>query len=75
VLEQEGTVVRINLAAVPDSRHLLLRGSLAPICGWVSRAFDQREPAATIVWKARLAGRTLLRTEIELPKPATARLD
>jgi hypothetical protein len=40
------------------------RGSLAPILGWVSRAFDQRAPCSTLVWRARLQGPTRLRTEI-----------
>jgi hypothetical protein len=39
---------------------------VAPICGWVSRAFDRRVPSPTIVWRARLTGRTVLRTEIRL---------
>jgi hypothetical protein len=28
------------------------------------RAFDVRQPTATIVWQARLTGRTVLRTEL-----------
>jgi len=36
----------------------------SPISGWVSRAFDNRAPAPTIAWSARLSGRTTLRTEI-----------
>jgi hypothetical protein len=39
-------------------------GSLAPMSGWVSRAFDSRVPAPTIAWRARLSGRAVLRTEI-----------
>ena len=42
------------------------RGSLAPISGWVSRAFDRREPSTTIVWRARLPGPVRLRTEMTL---------
>jgi hypothetical protein len=42
------------------------RGSLAPILGWVSRAFDQREPCSTLVWRARLTGPARLRTEIAM---------
>ena len=40
------------------------RGSVAPLLGWVSRAFDSRRPAPTIAWRARLANRAVLRTEI-----------
>ena len=62
VLEQEGVVLKILLPANGEAR--LYRGSLSPMAGWVSRSLDRREPAPTILWKARLAGRTLLRTEI-----------
>ena len=41
-------------------------GSVSPIFGWVSREFDRRHPAPTIVWRARLAGPAVLRTEILL---------
>jgi hypothetical protein len=64
VLEQEGILVRITLPEAPQSRHLVYRGSLSPLAGWISRGLDQREAAPTIVWQARLAGRTQLRTEI-----------
>jgi hypothetical protein len=40
-------------------------GSEAPILGWISRRFDEKEPAPTIVWRARLAGPSVLRTEID----------
>ncbi len=42
----------------------VLRGSEEPMAGWVSRAFDRKEPAPTIVWRARLTGPATLRTEI-----------
>jgi len=42
----------------------IYRGSLAPMAGWVSRAFDCRRPAPTIAWRARLTGTSVLRTEI-----------
>jgi hypothetical protein len=42
----------------------IVRGREAPIAGWVSRAFDRKEPAPTITWRARLNGRRALRTEI-----------
>jgi len=49
---------------VDNSDSALHQGSLAPMLGWVSRAFDSRRPAPTIVWRARLAHRAVLRTEI-----------
>jgi hypothetical protein len=39
-------------------------GSVAPILGWVSRRFDDKRPAPTIAWQARLGGHTVLRSEI-----------
>ena len=47
-----------------DGEVLVVHGSVEPIGGWVSRAFDRKEPAATIVWRARRRGHQLLRTEI-----------
>ena len=59
-LSRDGIRVEMKLPAGGTSE--VLRGSLAPMAGWVSRGFDRREPAATIVWRAKLAGSTLLRT-------------
>jgi uncharacterized heparinase superfamily protein len=42
----------------------VVRGSEEPKAGWVSRSFDRKHPAPTIIWRARLAGTTTLRTEI-----------
>ncbi len=73
LIEQDGTCLRLVLPANGEAK--LYSGSLAPLAGWVSRAFDRREPAATIVWRARIAGRAVLRTEIDvLQDPARAPL-
>jgi hypothetical protein len=32
--------------------------------GWISRSFDSRVPSSTIVWRARIMGRVVLRTEL-----------
>jgi hypothetical protein len=64
VVRRGGAAVRIALPAAEGARVALYHGSLAPMCGWVSRSFDCRDPAPTIVWSARLAGPTTLRTEI-----------
>ena len=56
--------IRLVLPQVDKARTEVYQGSLAPMAGWVSRAFDSREPAPTIVWQARLTGRTVLRSEI-----------
>ena len=42
----------------------ILEGSVDPIGGWISRRFDHKQPAPTLVWRARLAGDTTLVTEI-----------
>jgi hypothetical protein len=65
VLEHAGVSLKILLPGQGASR--VERGALAPVLGWVSRAFDQREPTSTIVWYARLTGSAVLRTEIECP--------
>jgi len=39
-------------------------GSTSPILGWVSRRFDEKQPAPTIAWRARIAGDIVLRSEI-----------
>jgi uncharacterized heparinase superfamily protein len=54
----------VTLVLPQGGKSEVLSGSVAPIAGWVSRAFDTREPAPTIVWRARLGGRAALRTEI-----------
>ena len=49
----EGAVSRVHL------------GSFAPICGWISRRFDEKQPAPTIAWRSRISGDAILRTEID----------
>jgi len=63
-LERDGVTIKLLLPAGGTAR--VERGTLAPIAGWVSRAFDRREPTSTIVWYARLTGRSVLRTEMLL---------
>jgi hypothetical protein len=58
--------VRAKLVLPPCGDSSVHKGSTQPILGWVSRAFDRRVPTHTIVWRARLAGPTELRTEIAL---------
>jgi hypothetical protein len=61
---RNGISLRLMLPQVGNSTSATHRGSLAPISGWVSRAFDRREPTTTIVWRARFSGPVRLRTEI-----------
>jgi hypothetical protein len=58
--------VKLLLPVVEGASAEVHRGSLAPILGWVSRSFDVRLPASTIVWRARILGRTVLRSEIQI---------
>ena len=63
-LRREGRTVTLLFpdAGVSDVR--LLRGSVDPIGGWVSRRFDAKVPATTIVRSASTAGAAALRTLI-----------
>lgn len=63
---QEASCLHLALPQANRARTLVYRGNLAPPAGWVSRAFDQRVPAPTVVWQARLTGRSVLRTEIHI---------
>ena len=57
--------VRIRLPGHGTGRAERLEGSLAPIGGWVSRRFDHKQPAATLVWRAKLAGPSALTTILD----------
>ncbi|HZM37375.1 MAG TPA: alginate lyase family protein [Burkholderiales bacterium] len=70
LLEQDGFMVRLVLPVLGGSESTVYCGSLSPIRGWISRALDRREPAPTIVWRARLGAPALLRTEIAVLPPA-----
>ncbi|HET9576904.1 MAG TPA: alginate lyase family protein [Usitatibacter sp.] len=56
--------IRLLWPDVPGAGGWVLEGSVDPIGGWVSRRFDHKAPAPTIVWRARLAGETTLLTQI-----------
>jgi len=64
VLSQRNIAIGIDLPKTENSTSQIYRGSVAPIFGWVSRAYDSRQPAPTIVWRSRLTGRAVLRTEM-----------
>ena len=59
-----GEVLRLAWPEHAGAEAGVLRGSLDPLGGWVSHRFDRKQPAATLVWSARLAGRSSLRTWI-----------
>ena len=64
LISRNGTSLRLTLPGVENAESAVHQGSLAPMLGWVSRAFDSRRPAPTIAWHARLAQRAVLRSEI-----------
>lgn len=67
VLTREDHSIRLVLPKADNARVQVHYGSLSPISGWVSRAFDSRQATSTIVWAARLTGESVLRTEIFVP--------
>ena len=69
IVRRGASFMQIDLPRVAQAKLQVYRGSLAPMCGWVSRAFDVRPPAPTRAGRARLAGRSVLRTEIAVHLP------
>ena len=67
VIGRDGLEILLRTPQAEGCVTQVYRGCVAPILGWVSRAYDSREPAPTIVWQARLTGRSVLRTEISIP--------
>jgi len=70
VLYRKNVKVEIKLPVAQGCNADLYAGSASPLAGWVSRALDVREPAPTIVWRARLTGRAILRTELAVLRAA-----
>ena len=64
LVERDGVTLRLTLP--PHGAAELYRGSLVPLFGWISRGFDRRAPTSTLVWRARLAAPTILRTEVAI---------
>jgi hypothetical protein len=63
-LSRPGRVVTLELPQAENATCSVYTGSTAPIFGWVSRRFDEKRPAPTIVWRARLSRDATLRSEI-----------
>jgi hypothetical protein len=64
-LARAGRAIRVVWPDLAAGRSEILRGQTSPVAGWVSRRFDRKEPAATLVWRARLTGDCVLRTVID----------
>jgi hypothetical protein len=54
----------LRIVLPEGGRSEVLAGSTSPISGWVSRRFDRKVAAPTIVWRARLSGDSRLQTTI-----------
>jgi hypothetical protein len=63
VRQEAGTLI-IRLPHFKDASSCVYQGSSAPICGWVSRRFDDKQPSPTVAWRARLKGDVVLCSEI-----------
>jgi len=64
LLKQDNKALLLKLPHVDSATSQVLVGGTAPIFGWVSRRFDNKLPAPTILWQARFTGDVVLRTEI-----------
>ena len=64
LLSQGKKSLSLRLPCIEGATSQVLIGRVAPIFGWVSRRFDNKLPAPTIVWRGRLKGDITLRTEI-----------
>jgi len=58
--------MRLEMKLPEGGTREVIRGSVAPMLGWVSRSFDRREPSATIVWRAKLSATRVLRTTLTI---------
>jgi len=71
IAERDHLRLGLKLPERADAEVRLLAGSVDPVAGWVSRRFDERVPAPTLRWKARIAGDCVLKTLIAI-SPCTA---
>jgi hypothetical protein len=64
VVTHGSTRLRVTLPQIQQADRCVYCGSVAPILGWISRRFDDKLPAPTIVWRCRITGKVTLRSEI-----------
>jgi len=64
MVRRGASTVRLHLPEADGSESRVYHGSITPLFGWVSRRFDEREPAPTIVWRCEVEGVVHLRTQI-----------
>ena len=65
-VSQGPTRLCVTLPQMRQADSRVYRGSVAPILGWISRRFDDKSPAPTIVWRCRITGKAVLRSEISV---------
>ncbi|HYC36433.1 MAG TPA: alginate lyase family protein [Usitatibacter sp.] len=65
VLRRGGRTLTLALPTAAGAQVDILQGSTDPIAGWISRRFDEKTPAPTIAWRARLAGPQALVTRLD----------
>jgi hypothetical protein len=63
-ISQAGKTLFLSLPQGKGASSEVYYGSDVPLLGWVSRRFDEKQPAPTIAWRARLTGDSVLRSEI-----------
>ena len=63
-LSRDGRTLTLWLPQVAGASSRIHYGSTAPISGWISRRFDEKQPSPTVAWRARLRGEVVLRSEI-----------
>ena len=65
VIDAPGVRLRMTMPG-STSRPVLLRGSIEPRGGWVSRRFGCRTPTTQVVWRHAFTGTTQWRTAMSV---------
>lgn len=63
-IRRGGQELLLGLPQVEGATTRVYCGSVDPISGWVSRSYDEKQPAPTISWRHRLQGESVLRSEM-----------
>jgi hypothetical protein len=66
IAERDHLRLGLRTPEVAGAEIQILSGSVDPVCGWVSRRFDERVPSPTLRWRARIAGDCVLKTLIAI---------
>jgi hypothetical protein len=64
-VSRDGRTLHIRWPGLAGGEAAVLEGSEEPRAGWVSRRFDEKVPAPTLVWSGAFSGDTVLRTVID----------